>query len=168
MNVTVGRVKTAEVIERFATVAEGENYVATTLTETDPEGVERGDYFIDGPEPDPEKQANDLEPVVIDYGELAQLGYANVTIHYHGSGDEGFIEDIYSGKPDSTSDYEAIQRDLFEKLRYLGYALLEEHYGGWENDSGASGDIVIDVQARKTIIHHGWIVESTQNETKEI
>lgn len=98
----------------------------------------------------------------IDYGELAALGFTKVTITYAGSGDQGFIEDVII-EPEIASS-----RTMERKLRELALPLLEEHYGGWENETGASGEIVIHVDAGKTFLNHGWRVESTQYENKLI
>ena len=45
--VSVG--KNCSEIKRFATLKEGEDFI-TEIAKTDPEGVERGDYYVDAPE----------------------------------------------------------------------------------------------------------------------
>lgn len=35
---------------RFKTVKEAEHYITNTLIHLDPEGVDKGDYYIDAPE----------------------------------------------------------------------------------------------------------------------
>jgi hypothetical protein len=48
--VKVGRVDCSGPVVGFPTIAAAEDYVATTLADADPEGVERGDYYVDPPE----------------------------------------------------------------------------------------------------------------------
>ncbi len=45
----VGRHETGKRLAGFQTLSQAEKYIAGTLYGADPEGVERGDYYIDGP-----------------------------------------------------------------------------------------------------------------------
>lgn len=87
----------------------------------------------------------------LDYSKLT--AYEKVTIEYHGSGDEGFIEGITGLPIDLDSD------ELEKYLESWAYDLLEENWGGWEINEGSQGTITIDVKAREVHVHHGENVE---------
>ena len=48
--ITVGRVDCTGEKHTFPTTTEAETFMATVLTDRDPNGVKRGDYYIDTPE----------------------------------------------------------------------------------------------------------------------
>lgn len=97
-----------------------------------------------------------------DYDRLA--AFEKVLILYNGHGDEGFINEI---RPEPEIEGVTIADDLYEELESWASDVLEENFGGWEINEGSDGDITIDVKARTTLIHHGWVVESHNYEDVE-
>jgi hypothetical protein len=100
--------------------------------------------------------------MTFDYAALEAAGIEQVTIDYHGSGDEGWIEDIHAIPSDD------IPRDLYQAIELAARDVLYDHFGGWEINEGSAGTMTIHVLAGKTDIHHGWKVETSQYEDKEI
>jgi len=96
------------------------------------------------------------------YDRLVRAGVAYVTITYHGSGDEGWIEDV-SFDPSHSGD-----EDLETLLNDHAYAILERRYPGWEINEGSEGTITIDVVNQSTNLHHGTIIETTEYEDVEV
>lgn len=91
--------------------------------------------------------------------------FEKVLIEYSGSGDEGYINDITAGP---AIEGLAIDTELYQDLEDVAYDLLEENFGGWEINEGSAGTMTIDVKERKVSIHHGWTIETTEYEDKEI
>jgi hypothetical protein len=84
--------------------------------------------------------------------------FERVVIEYHGSGDEGWIEDIH---PEPAIEGVAIDHDLYKELEMEAYNVLERHYAGWEINEGSQGHITIVVAERKAYLHHGTNREVT-------
>ena len=99
------------------------------------------------------------------YDRLAEAGYEKVLIEYAGSGDEGWINDITPHPGEALAE---LPSDLHSVLERQAYDVLEREYGGWEINEGSSGTITVLVKERRATISHGWIVETTQHEDKEI
>lgn len=78
--------------------------------------------------------------------------FDKVVIEYHGSGDEGYIEDIWT---EPAIEGIALSDDLESDLEQIAYDILEQQCGGWEINEGSQGTITIDVKARKTVLNHG-------------
>lgn len=79
---------------------------------------------------------------------LQELGITSVTAEYDGYADEGAINDI-DLTPEPTTPIDA---SLNATLRDFFYDLLEERFGGWENNDGAFGEFTWDLQT-DTIRH---------------
>lgn len=86
------------------------------------------------------------------YNALARMGVTNVVIEYSGQNDEGWINEVI---PEGLPDGVELSGDLEETLKDAAYGLLEHYHGGWEINEGATGQILVDVQAKKGTIHHG-------------
>lgn len=97
------------------------------------------------------------------YDRLAEAGVASVTIDYNGSGDEGWVEDaIYDAALPPSDD------TLDKAVADAAYDVLERKFAGWEINEGSEGTITIDVENRRTSIHHGHHIESTEYEDVEV
>ena len=93
---------------------------------------------------------------------LAELGVTKLTIHYSGSGDEGFIDGI-----DIEPDDVAIPDELKEHMSNLAEDFLYERHGSWGDNDGSTGTIVIDPLGNKIINEHGWYFTDVNYETEE-
>ena len=71
----------------------------------------------------------------------------SIVVSYEGGGDDGYIED--KGEGDDGVEY-----DLNEEMQNIVYRYLEQSFGGWENNEGASGKIT--VTKNKIEIDHIW------------
>lgn len=71
----------------------------------------------------------------------------SIVVSYEGGGDDGYIED--KGEGDDGVEY-----DLNEEMQNIVYRYLEQSFGGWENNEGASGKIT--VTKNKIDIDHIW------------
>jgi len=88
--------------------------------------------------------------------ELVSLGVAEVRIEYDGYGDSGTVEGVTAAGP--AGEFE-IPADLNEALISAAEQLLPE---GWENNSGAFGELVLDVAQRRLTREHNWRVEESE------
>jgi hypothetical protein len=105
--------------------------------------------------------------MTFDYTALEAAGFTKVTIDYSGHNDEGWINDII-GELDSDVPAVVLQDDLYRAVEQAAYDVLYDNFGGWEINEGSSGQIILDVKARKANIAHDWVVESTQRENVEL
>jgi hypothetical protein len=97
---------------------------------------------------------------------LKSAGITRVTIEFDGSGDDGGIcSTICDGavkdvpqvpvnewQPGEKNTLAGLETSLPTAIENFAYALLEHTEAGWENNEGAYGDIVIDVDAN-TVTH---------------
>lgn len=93
---------------------------------------------------------------------LAEFGVTKLTISYSGSGDEGFIDSI-----DLEPDEVVVPAELKEQISDLAEEFLYAEHGGWGDNDGATGTIVIDPVAVKIVNEHGWYFTDVNYETKE-
>jgi hypothetical protein len=70
---------------------------------------------------------------------LAEFGVRKLTLHYSGSGDEGFIDSI-EFEPDGV----VIPPELKEQISDLAHEFLYAEHGSWGDGDGATGTVVID------------------------
>ena len=103
--------------------------------------------------------------MTFDYAALEAAGIEQVTIDYHGAGDEGYIEEI-EVIPNVDMDHSLF--GLRGQIETAANDLLYDQFPGWELDTGSSGTITVHVQARKADIHHGHRTEATTYEDREI
>lgn len=84
--------------------------------------------------------------------------FTTIVIKYAGSGDEGFVDEIYPEEGEGPG----IDHDLERDLEQVAYDILEDRYPGWEINEGSQGTITIHVPERKTVLHHGERIESVK------
>lgn len=87
---------------------------------------------------------------------LDELGVTEVRIEYDGYGDSGAVEGVTA--TGSAGDVE-IPADLREELISAAERLLPD---GWENNTGAFGELVLDVAHRRLTREHNWRVETSE------
>ena len=116
-----------------------------------------------------EKEEEEDEHSVFPYNEIRRSGANIVVIEYHGSGDEGYIEDIHGwvGEPEVSSQI-ALSDGLTHVLRNTAYDVLGNKYGGWEINEGSSGTIKIDALNKTATLNHGWFVETQEWQDAEV
>jgi hypothetical protein len=91
---------------------------------------------------------------------LRRHQFKSVTVHFDGSGDDGAISHMEATKMDGTTteDIPGEAREAFEESVY------EELPGGWSDNDGSSGEVVIarngDVNGRI-----GWNVTDVEYES---
>jgi hypothetical protein len=103
---------------------------------------------------------------------MRQAGVSYAIAEYDGSGDDGSVHKItlYGAdcqpmnvieSPMVTFPGEEEGYGLWEACREFAYRALTQHYAGWQNDEGASGDVTIDAVGW-ALIHHSMrsIVET--------
>lgn len=94
--------------------------------------------------------------------ELARIGVEKLTIHYSGSGDEGFIEGT-----DVEPTEIGLPRELSEQINTLAEDFLYAAYGSWGDGDGATGTIVVYPVSGKVVNEHGWYFTDVEYETRE-
>jgi hypothetical protein len=93
---------------------------------------------------------------------LAQLEVTRVIIKYDGYGDEGTIESVDAiAINDQPID---LPKSFEGQLTNACLILLP---CGWENNEGAYGELVLDVQQRRLTRQHNWRVESSEYEMED-
>jgi hypothetical protein len=90
-----------------------------------------------------------------------------ITTKYNGSGDDGHIGDIViDGKEYPEAKYWGEPGSDVEKVFNEIYIYLVSEYGGWENDNGANGNILI--QDGILTIEHEWVTREMVDSGYEI
>lgn len=112
--------------------------------------------------------------------DLAMCSVAVAVVEYDGSGDDGSLTgtsffgtvDEYAKFRDPTRGRGAETVELSDEVREMiedyAWDLLEAYYSGWENNEGATGEIIFDVNEGTVTIHHGVRVESIEYEDDTI
>lgn len=101
---------------------------------------------------------------------LAAAGIARIEVRFDGCGDSGAVEqidcldaqgvslplpDVSVGMPPLAVANEETQHreaSLAEALESLTYLALEQHHPGWENNDGACGELVIEVDKASFVL----------------
>jgi hypothetical protein len=78
---------------------------------------------------------------------LDEKNIERITIKYQGGGDDGYIEN--TGVDDKGNEY-----SLSAGMEDVVYSYLEQSFGGWENNEGASGGIIVTKEEIQ--IDHIW------------
>jgi hypothetical protein len=78
---------------------------------------------------------------------LDEKNIERITIKYQGGGDDGYIEN--TGVDDKGDEY-----SLSAGMEDVVYSYLEQSFGGWENNEGASGEIIVTKEEIQ--IDHIW------------
>lgn len=109
------------------------------------------------------KEACAANKIVV-FDALAAAGIANVTVTFDGEGDSGQMQDIsVEGEVSKLPDLEIEIEDapwgadastrrlgtLFHAIEALCYGYLRHEHDGWENNDGAYGEFLFDVQQRR-------------------
>jgi hypothetical protein len=89
--------------------------------------------------------------------QLQRVGVETVTADYDGEGDSGQIEEPQFGSTQIPRDVAIAVQDLF-------YDILEEYYGGWENNEGSFGQFSWDVRADRISLVHNMRTEAVETE----
>jgi len=123
---------------------------------------------------------------------LKNVAATNVTCSYSGSGDSGQVDEVYVKSGDqeigvknikiktfvnkSSFDHEKgkwsnecvlQETSLEEAIRDLTYDGLEANFGGWENNDGASGMLVMDVTTGDCKLeHNSYYTQSDYSEAE--
>lgn len=109
---------------------------------------------------------------------LRPLGIVQVTAHYDGSGDSGQFESFKAYDGDNNEfDLDEILKNPnasvgvnFNNLEHVEEAfdrILDGKFGGWENNAGAFGDVILFIPDKKSrkkprvIIQHNYRVEDS-------
>ena len=94
--------------------------------------------------------------------QLVKLGVDTVTINYDGYGDSGTLEDPLAFQNDKPVE-------LPSKLNDLLVEFAESYLpGGWENNDGACGTIVLNIKERKFFREHCWRHTEYESDEEEI
>lgn len=123
---------------------------------------------------------------------MKEHGITTITVNFNGEGDDGQIEDIYvDDKVNEHNDFlgkqlegvrisnglrggpngpEVIWRegpcDVRTLLESVCYSVLEQEYGGWENNDGAYGTFVFDGDKRKVALEMNTRYTEVNTENK--
>jgi len=99
------------------------------------------------------------------FNALEAAGITSVLVSFDGSGDSGQIEDIEARKENEQVSFPDGAIEIFstsywqpeisshtlpieEAVERMAYDFLSETHGGWENNDGAFGEFVFDVENR--------------------
>ena len=88
-----------------------------------------------------------------DYDELSAIPVEKIVITFHGSGDEGYVEEI-STEPELPDGVE-ISGDFENHLQEAVYDILNSHHAGWEINEGSQGHVVVFLRERRALVHYG-------------
>jgi len=122
---------------------------------------------------------------------LRDDGLLRAVVSYTGSGDSGGPEGVRFEKPDGPCQLDEIpmapqyvessqyvdgawrttvsltDRPLDDALADFAMEALEQHFGGWENEDGASGEVVFDATASTVVIeHNSYFTDSEYSEVR--
>ena len=130
-------------------------------------------------------------PVLL--GALKELGLNQVNVDYSGSGDSGGIEqtrilpvgsdesiettgafnehrvtiwwtDAFWSQPSRGAKFARKTMALAEAIHEIAEELLDQHFGGFENNDGGSGSVVFDAGEKQIRIDHDWNITTTEFE----
>ena len=129
-----------------------------------------------------EKRAAELHPVnkASLFAALREAGITTVVVTFDGYGDSGQIESIEARGGDGPADIpatpveiarldfpatepERLTEPLGDAIETLAYAFLEQTHGGWENNGGAFGDFVFDVEGETIRLDYNERIETSEN-----
>ena len=80
---------------------------------------------------------------------LQRLGIQEVTIRYDGSGDSGAVEEVVFDPEPPAGIPAGLEEHLID-------AALEYLPGGWEDNEGSYGELVLDIRQRQLRRNHYW------------
>ncbi len=109
-----------------------------------------------------EQRQSALQAFAVLCDDLSALGVSQVQLYYDGYGDEGTFNDVTALAGEKPVELDIPWQD---RLRDTGCELLP---GGWQDNSGSFGELVIDVTGRKLTREHNWRVEDSEYEEEVI
>lgn len=83
---------------------------------------------------------------------LEARGLTTVTAHYNGGGDSGQIEDVSGEAPGHEDRLEELLSGL--DVEELALTIVSLEHAGWENNSGGTGSVIFDAQAKEVRLEH--------------
>jgi len=98
-----------------------------------------------------------------------KIGAAEVRIEFHGSGDEGGIQDIYYSRATSITDpwndknkhlFFTPPREVDEQISQAADAFTYQQEVGYD-DAGGGGFLVVNVPEGTVLFHHYWNSDET-------
>ena len=92
------------------------------------------------------------------FHKLDQRGVESVRVTYSGSGDEGFVNDVFIEPEDEHTDHTSLRSDIEDFI----YAKLEAEVPGWEINEGSYGEAVFNITQRTVAFDHKNIIETTE------
>ncbi len=93
-----------------------------------------------------------------------------IDVEYNGSGDEGFIENIYGFDSDGEevpTPKELTDGGRISPLEEYSYALLSTKHPGWEINEGSYGTIRFDLVDRKCQVLHNYNIMTSEQATSD-
>ncbi len=125
------------------------------------------------------------------FSALRDEGVLRAAVTYTGSGDSGGPEGVRFEMPDGPQKLDEMpmapqyvvscqyvnsawrnttsldDRPLDDALTDFAMDAVEQHFGGWENEDGASGEVVFDATASTVVIeHNSYFIDSEYSETR--
>lgn len=79
-------------------------------------------------------------------------GHTKLYIEFNGGGDDGEIL-LREVKSENHSELLNLRGDVYRPLTNFVYQMLENEYGGWENNEGAEGEFVIDLEEKNVTLY---------------
>ena len=79
-------------------------------------------------------------------------GHTKLYIEFNGGGDDGEIL-LREVKSENHNELLNLRGDVYRPLINFIYRMLESEYGGWENNEGAEGEFVIDLEEKNVTLY---------------
>lgn len=116
---------------------------------------------------------------------LVAYGIASIAIAYDGYGDEGQIESITAFDaagaerplPEAAcprhetrfcGGIAEAEGTLAQALDAFGYEVLAAFFGGWENNEGSLGTVIIDATTGAITVAHDWRVTALERDERTL
>lgn len=113
------------------------------------------------------------------FGALNAARIATVEVTFNGYADDGQIDGIVANGEGGDADLRLINIEILrvvwdnpvvareivalkDAIEKLAYDLLEQTFGGWENNQGAYGDFVFDVAERRITLNFNERIETSE------
>ena len=125
------------------------------------------------------------------FSALRDEGVLRAAVSYTGSGDSGGPDGVRFEMPDGPRELDEMpmapqyvessqyvdgawqttvsldDRPLDDALTDFAMDAVEQYFGGWENESGASGEVVFDATASTVVIeHNSYFIDSEYSEIR--
>jgi hypothetical protein len=110
------------------------------------------------------RKAQRQHPLLL--AQLRALGVTRVAAEYDGGGDSGQFESVQLYRQ-AEEIGETLDARIVDAVRDHFYDLLEVRHGGWENNDGAFGEFVWDVETDQLSHEHSMRYMETSTESYE-